>query len=68
MNEKKICPLLAIANTAPSRCVCAGDRCAWWTISRCAVLDIVFVLDELAQKELPGATNTEQLKETQQDH
>ena len=48
-----ICPLLAIAGVGGTNnpAVCIEDRCAWWTISHCAVLDITFSLDELVQKE-----------------
>lgn len=61
MNEKKICPLLAIAagnvSGRPSPALCIGTRCAFCTrthvygaeyVESCAIKDIADSLDTIA--------------------
>lgn len=45
-DNTKICPLLG-AGPIEIDSTCKGDRCAWWNVDRCAVIDIAQHIEEL---------------------
>lgn len=46
MNEPKLCPLRPSAEPGYNH-PCMGERCAWWSADRCAVLDIAQAAGEI---------------------